>query len=182
MRFSAALVSAALLSACHSNNEPNGRNPADAAVLATADFEQSIGWGDADPASLTTEKAHSGQWSVRVKPEAAFGYTYARQLKDLSPTPLTRLLLEGQVLRAAPGSTAKLVVQVDASPTDETKVFYAALPLEQSVPKIGEWTAVSLPITLPTSATGTNRIKIYLWNDQGTAPTYLDDLTLRKAN
>ncbi|GAB3574254.1 hypothetical protein GCM10027345_07910 [Hymenobacter daeguensis] len=167
------------LSACHSNS--GSQATSDPAVLTSADFEQSIGWGDADPASLTTEKAHSGRWSVRVKPEVPFGYTYSRTLGDLSPTPLTRLVLEGQVLRVAAGSTAKLVVQVNTSPTDDTKVFYTAFPVEQAVPKFGEWTAVSVPISLPTSATGTNKMKVYLWNDQATTPTYLDDVTLRKA-
>ncbi|MBD2723438.1 hypothetical protein [Hymenobacter armeniacus] len=181
MRNSIFLTALSLLAACRSDSNSAARSGTDASVLATADFEQSIGWGNADAASLTTEKAHSGQWSVRVKPEVAFSYTYSRQLRDLSPTPLTRLVLEGQVLRVAAGSTAKLVVQVNASPTDDTKVFYAALPVEQDVPKFGEWTAVRLPINLPTSATGANNIKIYLWNDQGTAPTYLDDVRLRKA-
>lgn len=40
--------------------------------------------------------------------------------------------------------------------------------------------AVSLPITLPSTVQGTNCLKIYLWNDQGTAPTYLDDAVLRR--
>jgi hypothetical protein len=181
MRVVAFLSVACLLFSCTDNTASVPRGAADAAVLATADFEQSIGWGDADPASLTTEKSHSGKWSVRVKPEVAFGYTYSRALGELSPTPLTRMLLEGWVLREAAGSTAKLVVQVNTSSTDETKVFYTAFPVAPAVPKFGEWTAVTVPISLPTSATGTNRIKVYLWNDQGTAATYLDDVTLRKA-
>lgn len=181
MRFSAFLVLIGLLSACKANSD-SAAGAADAAVLTTANFEQSIGWGDADPASLTTEKAHSGKWSVRVKPDVPFGYTYSRTLGELSATPLTRMQLQGWVLRVAPGSTAKLVVQVNAGSTDETKVLYTAFPVEQAVPKFGEWTAVSVPLTLPTSAAGTNKIKVYLWNDQGTAPTYLDDVTLRKAD
>jgi hypothetical protein len=181
MRFSAFLVLLGGLSACQSNPNPASRGTEDPAVLTTADFEQSIGWGDADPGSLTTEKAHSGRWSVRVKPEVPFSYTYARTLGDMSTTPLTRMVLEGWALRVAAGSTARLVVQVNTSPTDDTKVFYTAFPVEQAVTKFGEWTAVSVPISLPTSAAGTNKIKVYLWNDQATTATYLDDVTLRKA-
>jgi len=181
MRFPAFLVLIGCLSACHSNSNSANRGSEDPAVLTSADFEQSIGWGDADPNSLTTEKAHSGKWSVRVKPDVPYGYTYARTLGDMSSTPLTRLVLEGQVLRVAAGSTAKLVVQVNTSPTDDTKVFYTAFPVEQTVTKFGEWTPVSVPIALPTSAAGTNKIKVYLWNDQATAATYLDDVVLRKA-
>ena len=170
-----------LLPACHDNSDPAVRRTDDPAVLTTADFEQSIGWGDADARSLTTEKSHSGRWSVRVKPDVPFGYTYARTLSELSPAPLTHLVLEGWVLRVAAGSKAKLVVHLCASPTNEKLVFYTAFPVEQAVPKFGEWTAVSVPITLPTSAAGPNKMKVYLWNNQSTTPTYLDDVTLRKA-
>lgn len=181
MRFFVCLTALSLFTACQASSDSPGRGATNANVLTSADFEQSIGWGDADLASLTTEKAHSGKWSVRVKPDVAFGYTYSRTLGDLSPTPLTRMVLEGWVLREAAGSTAKLVVQVNTSATDETKVFYTAFPVASAVPKFGEWTAMSVPISLPTSATGTNKIKIYLWNDQGTTATYLDDMSLRKA-
>jgi len=34
---------------------------------------------------------------------------------------------------------------------------------------------------LPASAVGSNQLKIYLWNDKGTSPTYLDDVVLRRA-
>jgi hypothetical protein len=37
-----------------------------------------------------------------------------------------------------------------------------------------------LPCALPASATGANRLKVYLWNDAGTSPTYLDDVVLRR--
>ena len=169
-----------LLAACHSDSQSAGRSSNDAAVLTTADFEQSIGWGNADAASLTTERAHSGQWSVRVKPDVPFGYTYSRPLGEFSPTPLTHLVLDAWVLRVAAGSTAQLVVQVSASPSDETKVFYTALPVGMAVPKFGQWTAVHIPISLPTSAASTNQIMVYLWNQSGTSATYLDDVVLRK--
>jgi hypothetical protein len=180
MRFFTLLALLSSLSACHSNSNPSSRSADAPGVLTFADFEQSIGWGDADPASLTTEKAHSGRWSVRVKPDVPFGYTYARTLGDMSSTPLTRLVLEGWVLRVAASSTAKLVVQVNASATDDTKVFYKAFPVQEAVTKFGEWTAISVPIVLPTSAAKTNKIKVYLWNFEATSPTYLDDVTLRK--
>jgi hypothetical protein len=182
MRTPFGLAVLSLLAACHGNADSPARTGTDASVLAAADFEQSIGWGDADPASLTTEKAHSGRWSVRVKPDVAFGYTYARLLGDLSPKPLTDLRLEGWVLREAAGSTAKLVVQVSASATDDTKVLYTAFPVAEAAPQVGVWAPIAVALRLPSSATGTNRIKVYLWNDQGTAATYLDDVVLRKTN
>jgi hypothetical protein len=181
MRFFASLLLVGVLAGCHSSSDSASRTIDNPAVLTAADFEQSIGWGNADPVSLTTEKAHSGKWSVRVKPNVPYGFTYSRTLGEMSTTPLTRLVLEGWALREAAGSTAKLVVQVDASATDETKVFYVAYPIEQAVPKIGEWTAIQVPISLPVGTAGTSKVKIYLWNDQATAATYIDDLLVRKA-
>jgi hypothetical protein len=168
------------LTACQSDHRAGPTAADDPTVLMHNDFETSAGWGPANP-TLTTEKAHSGHWSLRTTPEQPFSYTYTRPLSELSSTPFRRLRLEAQALRTAEGSTAKLIVQVDASATDETKVFYSNLPLATAAPKVGDWTTVNLPITLPTSVQSTNVLKIYLWNDQATAPSYLDDVVLRRA-
>jgi len=154
---------------------------ADAATLLTTGFEQNIGWGGPQP-SLTTAKAHTGQVAVLTSPEVPFSYTYARPLDALGLGAAPRQLeLSAWALRTAAGSTARLVVQLDTSPTDEKQVFYAALPLAEAVPSFGEWRQVRLPLALPASAVGSNQLKIYLWNDKGTSPTYLDDVVLRRA-
>ena len=170
------VASLGLLAACGGNPAPTAP---DAAVLLNNDFEHSLGWGGAAQPSLTTARAHSGRVAVLASPEVPFSYTFARTLQEISPGKVpTQLELTGWVLRTAAGSTARLVVQVDASATDESRVFYAALPVAEAVPKFGEWTAVKLPFALPATASGANRLKVYLWNDAGTSPTYLDDVAL----
>lgn len=150
-------------------------------ALLTNGFEQNIGWGGPQP-SLTTAKAHTGQVAVLASPEVPFGYTYARTLDALGlGAPPRQLELTAWALRTAAGSTARLVVQLDTSPTDEKQVFYAALPLAEAVPTFGEWRQVRLPLELPATVAGSNQLKIYLWNDKGTSPTYLDDVVLRRA-
>lgn len=164
-----------LLSACGGS----GSTTPATGVLMDNDFERSAGWGSTEQPSLTTARAHSGRVAVLASPEIPFSYTFARTLAELSPGKMPQqLLLTGWVLRTAAGSTARLVVQVDASKTDETRIYYAFLPVAEAVPKFGEWTAVQLPISLPATATGTNSLKVYLWNDAGTSPTYLDDVAL----
>ena len=168
-----------LLMAC--GTAPTAAAP-DADTLMDNDFEHTLGWGPEQP-SLTTARAHSGRVAVLASPEVPFSYTFTRTLEQLSPGKVPQQLeLTAWVLRTAAGSTARLVVQVDASATDESRVFYAALPVAEAVPKFGEWTAVKLPCALPASATGANRIKVYLWNDAGTSPTYLDDVVLRRGD
>lgn len=167
-----------LLTACGEATKPT---TPDAAMLLDNDFEHSLGWGGVPQPSLTTARAHSGRVAVQASPEVPFSYTFASTLEELSPGKLpTQLELTGWVLRTAAGSTARLVVQVDASATDESRVFYTALPVAEAVPKFGEWAAVKLPFTLPATASGANRLKLYLWNDTGTSPTYLDDVVLRR--
>ncbi|MDO7850771.1 hypothetical protein [Hymenobacter convexus] len=183
MRFfiAAALGSAALLTACHSASD-SAPAAADPAVLIRNDFEGSAGWGEGGNTSITSAKAHDGRWSMHVAPELPFGYTFALPLGEISPQPIQKMMLHAWALRPEAGSTAQLVVQVENSKTDEGKVFYAKLPLDEEVPTVGEWKEFSVPLTLPTSAKGTNVLKLYLWNGAATAPTYLDGLTLRKAD
>ncbi|AMR27910.1 hypothetical protein A0257_12980 [Hymenobacter psoromatis] len=167
-----------LATACHQAAPAPAAS--DANTLMSNDFEHSLGWGGEQP-SLTTARAHSGRAAVLASPQQPFSYTFARPLGELCPGALPhRLELTGWVLRTAAGSTARLVVQVVASRTDDTGVAYAALPLASATPRFGEWVAVKLPVELPATATGTNLLKVYLWNDQGTSPAYLDDVVLRR--
>jgi hypothetical protein len=151
--------------------------PADSSLMSN-DFEASVGWNEAAEGSLTTDKAHSGRWSVQVSPGTPFSYTYVRQLDRLDPKISRAYEIRGWALRASTGSTARLVVQVNKSQADTTKVFYGNLELGSAVKKFNEWEAITLPVTLPATAAGENMVKVYLWNDKATAPTYLDDLQL----
>lgn len=172
-------ASALSLGACQPGAPAATDNPKQ---LMHNDFEQSVGWGGVAEGPLTTAKAHSGHWAVLVSPEVTFGFTFERLLGKLAPQPPRKLRLQGWALRANGGSSAKLVVQVNASPTDTAKVFYGALPLADAVREFDTWTAVSYPFSLPATAGTGNVIKIYLWRDQATSPTYLDDVELIAEN
>ena len=176
MRFSLASLSFLLLAAaCGQVPAPSTTAP----PLMATDFDQCLGWGGGDQSALTTAQAHSGRVATLASPQVPFSYTFARHLEQLSPTKkLHQLELTAWVRRTDAGSLAKLVTQVDVSDTDETHVFYAATPVAEAAPALGEWVAVKVPITLPATAEGTNKLKVYLWNDQATSPTYLDDVAL----
>jgi len=169
-----------LLTAC--SEAPSAAAGSDATALMANDFEQSAGWGGGEQPSLTTAQAHSGRTAVLASPEVPFSYTFARTLAELSPGKVpAKMELTGWVWRTAAGSTARLVVQVEASRTDQQSVYYTALPVAEAVSQFGQWAAVKVPVTLPASATGVNLLKVYLWNDTATSPTYLDDVALRAA-
>ncbi|MDO7850773.1 hypothetical protein [Hymenobacter convexus] len=164
------------LGGCQSATAPDAT--ANAKQLMHNDFEASVGWGGIAEGSLTDKKAHGGHWSVQAGPDATYGFTFERVLGRLADPVPHKLRLQGWALRANPGSTARLVVQVNASPTDTAKVFYGSLPMAEAVREFDKWTAVSYSFSLPAKAAAGNDIKIYLWRDQATAPTYLDDVEL----
>lgn len=160
--------------ACQSPTAP----VADAKILLHNDFEASAGWSGASDATLTTAQAHSGRWAVQATPELPFSLTYVRTLAQLSAQPTHKLRLEAWARRPAANSTALLVVQVNASATNATQLFYGTLPLAQAAGKLNTWQAVAYPFTLPPTVGPDNVIKIYLWADRATAPTYIDDIKL----
>lgn len=163
------------LGACQPATPTSGE---DSKRLMHNDFEQSVGWGGASEGSLTTAKAHAGKWAVQVNKDTPFGFTFERTLGALAAQVPRKMRLQAWALRANPGSNAKLVVQVNTSPTDTAKVFYGALPLAGAVREFDKWTAVSYPFSLPARAAAGNVIKIYLWQDQATTPAFLDDVQL----
>lgn len=150
-------------------------------ALLFNDFESSVGWSDVQEGSLTTEKAHSGHWSMQTNATIPFSFTYVRQLGRLDPALTRSYELRGWALRASAGSTGRLVVQISKSATDTAKVFYGTLDVGTVVKSLNQWEPVALPVVLPASAAADNLVKVYLWNDQGTAATYVDDLQLTAA-
>ncbi|TGE20597.1 hypothetical protein E5K00_21625 [Hymenobacter aquaticus] len=149
--------------------------------LMANDFEASVGWNEVQEGSLTTAKAHSGRWALQVEPSIPFSYTFVTPLGRLDPKLTRSYVLQGWALRASTGSTARLVVQINKSAQDTAKVYYGSLALADAVKSFDKWEEVSLPFTLPATASAENVVKIYLWNEQGTAPSFLDDLVLTAA-
>lgn len=181
MRLLSLSLAGLLLATAGCQKAPSSTDAAPAGQLMQSGFEESLGWNGANPAVFSVDKAHQGKVAAVVSPTVPFGYTYARTLGQLGLAPgAQKLELSGWVLRTAAGSTAHLVAQLDASPTDEKRVYYTSLPLADAVKPFGEWQEVHLPISLPAEAVATNNLKIYLWNSQGTSPTYLDDVVLRR--
>jgi hypothetical protein len=172
---SLSLLSIVMLSGCKQSSTSGANEPG---MLMANDFEASVGWNDVQDASLTTEKAHSGHWSILAKPDVPFSYTYVRRLDKLDPKLGRNYELRGWAQRAGAGSNGRLVVHVQKSATDTAKVFYSSIDIGKKVKAFNQWKAISMPILLPASAQGGNMVKIYLWNDQSSAPTFVDDLEL----
>lgn len=172
LRF-AGLVFPALLTACSSpDTESNSTN-----LLLRNDFDSLAGWTGAESPSLTRERAHSGQYSIKTDKDLEYSLTYVNLLGRLSPVRLTKIKVAAWVFAAKPGN-AQLTVQLTRSLQDNTTIFNQSLDLGETVKKPGEWTYVSKVFALPADISSANQLRIFVWRASAAEPVYLDDLVV----
>lgn len=146
-------------------------------IISRNDFETSMGWGSVNTNQLTRERAHSGNYAIWADQNHEFSFTYDASLRNASVHRLKGLRVEAWVLLLSPASRAQLVVEVD-EPMGKSR-FHQAYLLAQQQPVFGKWAPISVDYHLPDNLNPEDRLKIYLWRSDATAPTYLDDITIR---
>lgn len=146
-------------------------------LLVSNDFESLDGWGVESP-SLNREKAHSGQYSIKIQQGIDFSLTFKNLLGKLSPTRVKRLHVKAYVYMTKPAG-GSLTVQLMKTGTDGAE-FNQGIALDTKVKKPGEWTLVEQTFDLPAEASPSNQLRIYMWGSPGDATVYLDDLEVTK--
>ena len=146
-------------------------------LLVGNDFEALDGWGIESP-SLTREKAHSGQYSIKIQQGIDFSLTYKNLLGKLSPTKISKLRVKGYVYMTKP-TGASLTVQLMKTGADGAE-FNQSIALAPKVKKAGEWTEVDQLFELPAEVAPSNQLRIYMWGNVGDSIVYLDDLEVTK--
>ena len=122
--------------------------PGAAGLVARNDFESLDGWVPAAP-TLTTERAHSGRYAVKVDAANEFSLGYANALANTGLRPGQRLVVRGWALRTGPQAGAALVVQL-VNPADEKQaVYWQSLPVSKHVITYNRWTPIGQAFTLP---------------------------------
>ncbi|QDA59946.1 carbohydrate binding domain-containing protein [Hymenobacter jejuensis] len=167
------------LAAC-SQDEPPATVATDANRLAFNDFENVLGWGDLNTSNITNERAHSGKYSVKVGPDNEYGTGYSRELGLMSPHKPSQLTVSAWVWVPDRTATASLVVTLNRSASDETKVFYSRIELLQEIKHFQEWEHISKTFTLPDTVAVTNQFKFYLWRNGSPQNVYVDDMEIRR--
>lgn len=159
-----------------------GQGAAPANQLAQNDFEAVEGWsGDAVSPSLTREKAHSGAYSVAVRPGVDYSMGYTNALGKMSARKPEKIKLTAWVLVPSAQVGTNLVVEVkDAGPGPA--LLWQGLDLKKEVKKFNEWQQIEKVILIPPAASEVSVFKTYLWRADGVQPVYLDDVTLTLAN
>ena len=174
MRFFAYPAFALLLaaSACSSrSSKPENE-------LLSNDFESLTGWDTENP-SLTREKAHSGQYSIKIQQGIDYSLTYRNILGKMASSRIDKIRIKGFVYLTKP-TQASLAVQLMQSPTDGTSVFNQAIKLQDKVKNVGEWTEINEVVDLPASAAPGNELRLYTWGATNDEVVYLDDLQVLK--
>ncbi|WP_201977650.1 carbohydrate binding domain-containing protein [Hymenobacter rubidus] len=151
-------------------------------VVTRNDFESIQGWNGTDDATISSERAHSGKYAVRVGPANEFGYTYIRSLGKMSIAKVKAVTVSAWVWVPSAQATSSLVVEITHSPEINKPVFYGRMPLVDAVKKFKEWQQVSQTFTLPDSVQTTNQFKCYLWRAGATENVYADDITISISN
>lgn len=145
-------------------------------VLTSNDFDHLDGWAG-DVPSLTRDKAHSGAYSVMVKPGMDYSLGYSNPLGRLSLTRPDKIRVSGWILRAGDQNAAKLVIEI-TDPITKAAILWDGIDLGKEAPKVNTWQHIEHDITVPPTASATSIIKAYLWRTDANQPTYLDDLTI----
>ena len=151
-------------------------------VLTHNDFENVQGWNGVDEATISSERAHSGRYAVRVGPANEFGCTYIRSLGKMSVAKIRAVTVSAWVWVPSAQATSSLVVEIAHSPEVNKPVFYGSIPLISAAKKFREWQQVSQTFTLPDSAQATNQFKCYLWRAGSTENVFTDDITISVGN
>jgi hypothetical protein len=174
-RLSFALLGLLLGSGCSPTaaNEPDTRD-----ILASNDFDHLDGWTGETP-SLTRAQAHSGAYSLVVKPGIPYSLGYSNPLGRLSEARPHRLRFDAWVLRSSPLSKSFLVVELK-DPATGARIIWEGIDLSQQAPKLGEWQRIRHLVNVPATVSAAFRIGVYMWGADASQPTYLDDLTISR--
>ncbi len=150
-------------------------------LLASNDFEAMEGWnGDAPtPPSLTREKAHSGNYAMRVGPDVEYASGYIGALGKLSPTRLSKVQVKAWVYVPGGEPAAALITQVmDPATPGAPPLLWDGLPLSKSVSKRSEWVQIEKTLTLPATVNPNCKLYVYLWRGTSPAVAYIDDMQI----
>ncbi|HEX8425817.1 carbohydrate binding domain-containing protein [Hymenobacter sp.] len=151
--------------------------------LTHTDFESIDGWlGDNTSNSLTKEKAHSGQYSIKVDPAIEYSIGYNNLLGKLSASKLRKIKVSAWVYLPKGSSDAVLVTQV-VDPANATKpILWDGLRLADQVKTNDKWVNVEKEIALPDNVSYANRFNIYLWRTSSPGTAFIDDLSVEKVD
>ena len=148
-------------------------------VVTSNDFESLSGWVDYQNTSLTKEKAHSGSYSIMVRPGIDYGLGYNNIMGKMSASRPTKLKLTAWAYVPSDKASAKIVIEIrDPSRPNDAALLWQGIDLNKEVKKFNDWQQIEKSIAIPPAATAASIFKMYLWSGGSPQPVYLDDVKL----
>ena len=155
----------------------DGRSTTRQHELMHTSFEELLGWMPELPATITTEKAHTGKYALRVDAQNAYSFTYRATLGSLCNHRPRRLTLSAWVWVPDREQDVILVAALNNPNDPDHPALTKHLYLNDSGP-FGKWKYVSRDLDLPMGIHSNAQLVIYLWKKNATEPVYADDLRL----
>lgn len=153
-----------------------GTTTTDANLLVDTNFDTLAGWlPEAQEATLTREKAHSGSYALKVDATHDYSLGYRAPLGRLHETRINKIKVAAWTFVPAGGSASLVVAVTNPTAPNDKPLLWDALELGKSK-ELGKWVEVSKVLTIPETATGTSTLGLYLWRTGGNQPVYIDDL------
>ncbi|WP_375416339.1 hypothetical protein [uncultured Hymenobacter sp.] len=147
-------------------------------VVFAEDFEHLAGWLPPDP-TLTTERAHSGRYAVKVDKEHPFSITYRLTLGEKFMQRPRLMRLSAWVWVTGPDEAAELVLvgnSPDAPPNAPPQVT-SQLFLSDYWP-YKRWTYISRDVPLPPEVSARTGLVVYVWHNAAKDAVFTDDWQL----
>ncbi|MCB2409194.1 hypothetical protein [Hymenobacter lucidus] len=146
--------------------------------LAKNDFESLEGWvGGIPTPSLTTEKAHSGRYSVKVGPAVEYSLGYSSQLGKLSANRVKKIKIHGWAFLPDKQSNAIIVTEIK-DPVTGKNIIWDGLEIAKQTKTVNKWVEIEKVIEIPATAAYTSLLNIYMWRGNSNQNIYLDDLEI----
>lgn len=157
---------------CGGSNTASDQN-----VLINNDFDTLAGWlPEAQNATLSRDKAHSGHYALKVDPAHDYSLGYKAQLGQLHETRVKKIKVSAWAFVSTADAKASLVVTVsNPDPANDKPLLWDAVEVSAGN-HAGKWAEVSKTITIPANASPSCLLGLYLWRNEGSQPVYLDDL------
>lgn len=168
-----------LLAGCAGKADEAG-DAAAANLITRQDFESVAGWNGAqDAPSLTTEKAHSGKYALKVGPGVDYSIGYIHPMGQMAPKRFRKLKISGWFLRPDAGAKATLIFSV-AHKGAADNLVWAGLNVHDKVSELNTWTRAELEVEVPAAAQFDDECRFYLWrSDPAATVVYADDLEIQ---
>lgn len=146
-------------------------------VMVSSSFENILGFAEQVPPSLTTEKAHTGRYAVRVDAQNQYSLTYHGTLGQLCTTKPRKFIFSAWVWVPRPEDEATLILALTSPDDPEHPLLHKNVYLTDRGP-YGKWKQVRREIDVPGTVNRNTRLALYLWNGTAQQPVYADDWQL----